>query len=107
MRQYTTGARVFSRLRFSFLGVYMSRSFFWSCIAFLAVVLFFLVLTGLSLAETVSLDLSPQAEKYSSSFFSIPLYLSPQAEEFFSSVISIFAGVVCGFAAIMTWGSWR
>jgi hypothetical protein len=85
----------------------MSRSFFWSCIAFLAVVLFFFVLTGLSLAETVSLDLSPQAEKYSSSFFSIPLYLSPQAEEFFSSVISIFAGVVCGFAAIMTWGSWR
>jgi hypothetical protein len=67
----------------------MSRSFFWSCIAFLAVVLFFFVLTGLSFAKTVYLD------------------LSPQAEEFFSSVISIFAGVVCGFAAIMTWGSWR
>jgi hypothetical protein len=35
------------------------------------------------------------------------LSLAPETEDFFSGIVSVFAGTVCGFVAVMTWGSWR
>lgn len=69
----------------------MSKSFFYSCLAYLFVFLF------LSLFFAINVSASETVE----------LVLSQDAQDFFSSIVSFFAGIVAGYAAIQTWGSWR